>query len=383
MKRLIAATTLLLGASSIIAGTDTLWSTLGPAGQPYNFAGWTIASGDSSGGFQTVGQPLFLESTSIVAETVVALAPNAAIYQPIDVVLSLDEDGAPGSPVHVWTLTDLPPFNWDPVASLVSLPLDPGVVLRARQRYWFTISPGTTAPDQLEAIWLWGSGITGQVIDRHAPADPWRQAGAMPWGSLAVHGVVDGIFSDGTFEHPTGTACGAHVRDCGFEAFMWPSGGQWAATDDAPANPPYPKIVSSSLARTGGWMAQFGGRGVNSPNEVGLSQILVVPDATAAMLTIHVATEWCSDPCDSLHVSIDGQELFRITTDEVNPEGCVFAEQSPLVYRPQTIDLAAYADGESHELSIGASFSGAAVTPGSFGGVGRFYVDDIDLITAN
>ena len=112
--------------------------------------------------------------------------------------------------------------------------------------------------------------------------------------------------------------------------------------------------------RNGTWWAWFGG---TTAAEVGRAyQTMVIPSGTATLTFWLEARVASNNPNDFLAVSIDNSELFRLRGDETAP----YAN-----YAQVTIDVSAFADGNSHTLK----FDSTKVAGGSM----NFFVDDVEL----
>ncbi|MBK8433627.1 MAG: hypothetical protein IPL28_21150 [Chloroflexi bacterium] len=92
-----------------------------------------------------------------------------------------------------------------------------------------------------------------------------------------------------------------------------------------------------------------------------MAQAVVIPNGTAT-LSFHVEAIICASPTDFLEVTVDSTQVYLL--DGTSPL-C-----SQLGYTEQTVDLSAYADGNSHTIAF-HSISG---TGGS-----NFFVDDVVL----
>lgn len=111
---------------------------------------------------------------------------------------------------------------------------------------------------------------------------------------------------------------------------------------------------------TGSWWAWFGGISAYEAGE--MSQSLVIPNGTANLsfwLEIPVSS---GNGSDYLTVEIDGNTI------------ATFLESTPgyLTYTQVTLDVSAYADGNSHNVKFYSEIFGPTTT--------NFFVDDVELI---
>ena len=110
----------------------------------------------------------------------------------------------------------------------------------------------------------------------------------------------------------------------------------------------------------GTWGGWWGGTTVRGVGRAG--QTMVIPSGTATLTFWLEARVASNNPNDFLAVSIDNSELFRLRGDETAP----YAN-----YAQVTIDVSAFADGNSHTLK----FDSTKVAGGSM----NFFVDDVEL----
>lgn len=100
---------------------------------------------------------------------------------------------------------------------------------------------------------------------------------------------------------------------------------------------------TGSLPKTGNWWAWFGG--VAGFEEGRLSQSVLIPDGGTVVLEFSIEQAVCSGTeADFLEILVDGEPVYR--TDATS-HWC-----GSLGYRPQSIDLSDFADGESHLLEF-------------------------------
>lgn len=114
--------------------------------------------------------------------------------------------------------------------------------------------------------------------------------------------------------------------------------------------------------RTGDWWAWFGGIGTVEVGEI--SQQVVIPLGTSALLTFYLEAIVCSSPSDFLEVKIDGNQVYRIDGSSTL---C-----GNLGYSLVSIPIDSYADGGNHTL-VFYSEAGAA------GSGTNFFVDDVSI----
>lgn len=113
---------------------------------------------------------------------------------------------------------------------------------------------------------------------------------------------------------------------------------------------------AAGLASTGAWNAWIGGLpGVTSD----VTQTVQIP-ASATELTVQVLRGVCDDPSDTLHITIDGNDIGSVACDVLD-SGFV----------QHTFPLAPYNDNAMHDLSIGGTL------PGLNGTHSNFFVDDV------
>lgn len=118
-------------------------------------------------------------------------------------------------------------------------------------------------------------------------------------------------------------------------------------------------------AYAGQWFAWLGGE----DNEVSqLWQDLVIPANHRAELRFWLLIgtfEPGDEPHDLFDVQIDGQAVFQADN----------TDQTDGFYVPVTVDITAYADGQSHELRFTATCDAIAST--------SFYVDDVAVVVTS
>jgi len=119
--------------------------------------------------------------------------------------------------------------------------------------------------------------------------------------------------------------------------------------------------------RTGNWWAWFGGI-PNTTETASVEQSFVIPSGGTVTLTFWLEQIVCDSPQDFLEVSIDGNIVF--TTDGAS------ALCGVLGYSQQTVDISAYADGNSHTMTFNST------TFSANGASTNFFVDDISVMTA-
>lgn len=118
-------------------------------------------------------------------------------------------------------------------------------------------------------------------------------------------------------------------------------------------------------ASVGEWYAWFGG--VDEAERASLTQSFTV-QADRATLSLQVAINAASGTGeDILRVRVDEDEVFAISDADIED----FAD-----YTEVQIDLAEWADGETHTLAIEAELAGGS-------GVTSFFVDEVALIGCN
>jgi len=184
------------------------------------------------------------------------------------------------------------------------------------------------------------------AVPSAAASDTERQGTPSPGpGSVLVPMVVGGL-QDGGFEAGTPNP-------------------YWAEASDA-VGTPLCTIAACGMGggtgpHSGDWWVWFGG--VVEEEAGAVYQEVVIPSGTALLsfyLEIPVALV-----TSLFQVSIDGDTVFQVTSVD---------QATYSTYTEVTVDISAYADGESH----GLSFASAKVA----GGSANFFLDDVSLETS-
>jgi hypothetical protein len=153
------------------------------------------------------------------------------------------------------------------------------------------------------------------------------------------------------------------LMDGGFE--LGPGGGKWteASTNfgtplcDAGCQP------SSGGAQAGTYWAWFGGYAAGL-EQGSLTQTVTIPQGTAT-LTFSLAIPACGTATDYLRVTVDGAQVFQVTGAD--------ASCNSSTYVTKTVNLSAYANGQSHTVSF------VSQTTGNGTGSASFFVDTVVL----
>lgn len=154
------------------------------------------------------------------------------------------------------------------------------------------------------------------------------------------------------------------VQDGGFEAGdpnpYWTSFSQSFGTvlcDTSCSNSP------DNAPRTGSWWVWFGG--IDAAEEGYVSQSVTIP-ANSATLSFWLRVPFTSGlAADYFAVSIDGNELFRVTADA--------SAAYQAAYQQVTLDVSAYADGGTHTLRFDSAVVGGGPE------TSNFMLDDVSL----
>ncbi len=154
------------------------------------------------------------------------------------------------------------------------------------------------------------------------------------------------------------------VQDGGFEAGdpnpYWTSFSQNFGTvlcDMSCSNSP------ENAPRTGSWWVWFGG--IDAAEEGYVSQSVTIP-ANSATLSFWLRVPFTSGlAADYFAVSIDGNELFRVTADA--------SAAYQAAYQQVTLDVSAYADGGAHTLRFDSAVVGGGTE------TSNFMLDDVSL----
>lgn len=158
------------------------------------------------------------------------------------------------------------------------------------------------------------------------------------------------------------------VTDGGFEA--GPGSGAWT---EASTNFGTPLCDLAGCGNgtgtgphTGTYWSWFGG--ISATTETGsLTQSFVIPAGGTAILTFWLEQIICDGPTDFMEVTIDGTQVFL--SDGTSPL-C-----GTLGYSQQTVDISAYADGNSHTLAFNST------TFSVNGGNTNIFLDDVSVIS--
>jgi hypothetical protein len=131
-------------------------------------------------------------------------------------------------------------------------------------------------------------------------------------------------------------------------------------------------LNAPSNARTGSWVAWFGG--FSRVNEVSsITQTANVPAGQQSLRFYFKGNTLRSDNFDTLVLKIDGATVLTITSDDVRSGGQYFN----LPYVPITVPIPG-ASGGSHQFQfVGSTFSSPTEQLPS-----NFYVDDVAIVSA-
>jgi len=151
------------------------------------------------------------------------------------------------------------------------------------------------------------------------------------------------------------------VADWSFEGGVpnddWTAFSTFGGIDGFPLCGPGNGCPAASLANTGSWLVWIGGLAGGVTSSV--DQALTIP-AAATELTLLSLRGVCDDVSDTLHISIDGNDIGTVACDATDGG-----------YVQQSFPLAPYNDGGSHTLLIGGTVGGTNGTHSNF------FVEDV------
>ena len=157
------------------------------------------------------------------------------------------------------------------------------------------------------------------------------------------------------------------VTDGGFET--GPGGTAWTQSSTNFGTPVCDLIACGAGTGTGplngSYWAWFGGfpGGVETGK---VSQSFVIPSGGTALLTFWLEMSRCDSPQDLIEVKIDGNVVF--SADGISPLCGITG------YSLRSVNISAYADGNSHTLEF------TSTTFSANGDVSNFFVDDVSVI---
>ncbi len=154
------------------------------------------------------------------------------------------------------------------------------------------------------------------------------------------------------------------VADPSFEA--GPGAGFWSEFSSNFGTPLCSQATCGGPApNTGVYHAWFGG--ISAYEEGWVNQVVVIPSGTAT-LSFYLMVGACDSPADYLEVAIDGALIYRVD----GSSGLCGTNTWGL----ETVDISAFADGNSHVLEFRSEIFAAN---GSFS---NFFIDDVDITVA-
>ncbi len=119
---------------------------------------------------------------------------------------------------------------------------------------------------------------------------------------------------------------------------------------------------ASAVPHGGRWWAWFGG--AEQAESAAMAQTFAMDvDSDSARLRFHLAINAAGGTGeDTFVVQVDGQDVFSVTDADIDD----YSD-----YVEVELDMSAFADGQSHELSLAATLTGSGLT--------NFFVDDVSL----
>lgn len=193
VKRLLAATSLLVGLSFVIAlvaasaqggsrgpasvpgmtvpvakgaapaaptSSSVIFSNLGPGGTYYAGDGWCVEpNAGGCGPYQAVAMPFTPSAGNQVTQIDLGLTHYSGTN---DAVIKLQQDngGVPGTVLGSWPVAGQPPFG--SCCGLTTIHVSPTIPVGAGRTYWVVAYPGVgTAPTD---VWNWSSYLYGTTF---------------------------------------------------------------------------------------------------------------------------------------------------------------------------------------------------------------------------
>jgi len=270
---------------------------------------------------------------------------------------TFDPAGLSGGISITYTVTDIVSGCSDAQTSIIQVVN--GVPVASFTFSTVSLTANFTSTSTGAASYLWDFGDSNTSTDQN-PVHTYAAAGTYTV-TLTVFNICG---SNTTTQTVTIAGCPDIMVDGGFEA--GPGSGSWI---EASTNFGTPLCDLAGCGngtgtgpRTGTFWAWFGG--IATFEEGSVSQSITIPVGTAT-LSFWLEQIVCDSPDDFLKVAIDADTVF--TTDGTSPLCGV------LGYSQQSVNIDAYADGNSHTINF---FSRVY---GTNGGNTNFFVDDITL----
>ncbi len=222
------------------------------------------------------------------------------------------------------------------------------------------VAQGASASRTLTIANTGGGSLSWSVVEEIGGREP---ANDDPAQRLSVRSGK----KNAPFRHKAATVpAAASVQDGGFEA-GWPNpywndfsdafGSVLCTYDDC-------GLGGGTGPRSGYWWVWFGG--IDQPETGYARQNVTIPAGTSSLSFWLEVPLSSGDSGDYMTLSIDGNELFRVTGSTAS----AYAS-----YQQMTVDVSSFADGDIHTLSFDSSVNGSDIT--------NFFIDDVAFGTGS